>query len=60
MFIKYDISNNIGEEFVGNMQEKSFNTFQQCTESGELIYALDWQHESYLDEVRLEFQFTVS
>jgi hypothetical protein len=54
-FIKYDISDCYADELIRDFEEKSVMAFQQCTKPEELIYALDWQHECYLVDVRLEF-----
>jgi hypothetical protein len=54
-FIKYDISNCTAEELIRDFEEKSVKAFQRCTQPGELIYALDWQHDCYLVDARLEF-----
>jgi hypothetical protein len=54
-FIKYDISNCYAEELIRDFEDKSVMAFQQCTQPGELIYALDWEHECYLVDPRLEF-----
>lgn len=54
-FIKYDITKCHVEELFRDLEEKSVMAFQQCTQPGELIYALDWQHECYLVNARLEF-----
>ncbi|MWC27673.1 DUF2716 domain-containing protein [Paenibacillus sp. MMS18-CY102] len=54
-FITYDISNCCKEEFIRDFEEQAVVAFQQCTLPGELIYALDWQHEGYLVDARLEF-----
>lgn len=54
-FIKYDISNCYAEELIRDFEEKAVKAFQQCTRPGELIYALDWQHDCYLVNPSLEF-----
>lgn len=54
-FIKYDISDRYTEDLIRDFEEKSVNAFQQCTKPEELIYALDWQHDCYLVDARLEF-----
>ncbi|MFX3640068.1 MAG: DUF2716 domain-containing protein [Candidatus Pristimantibacillus sp.] len=54
-FIKYDISNSYTEDLIRDFEDKAVIAFQQCTQHGELIYALDWQHECYLVDARQEF-----
>ncbi|WP_376774520.1 DUF2716 domain-containing protein [Paenibacillus eucommiae] len=43
------------EELIRDFEKKSIMAFQQCTLPEELIYDLDWQHECYLVDTRLEF-----
>ena len=59
-FIKYDISECHDEELIRDLEVKSVKAFQQCTQQGERIYALDWQHDCYLFDARLEFPKHVS
>lgn len=54
-FIKYDTTDCYAEAFVRDFEDKAALTFQKCTQPGERIYVLDWQHECYLVDTRLEF-----
>jgi len=54
-FVKYDISNCYDEKLVRDFENKAVKAFQEITQPGELFYALDWQHECYWANPRLEF-----
>ncbi|WP_256762466.1 DUF2716 domain-containing protein [Cohnella sp. WQ 127256] len=52
-FITYDISN-YREEDIDDLTDKCVLAFKGSTQSNEYIYALDWQHESFLFNPHLE------
>ncbi|GLX68023.1 DUF2716 domain-containing protein [Paenibacillus glycanilyticus] len=54
-FIKFDISNCNADDLIRDFEVKLVKVFQLCTQPGEFIYALDWQHECYKVDPRLEF-----
>jgi hypothetical protein len=58
-FVTYDISQyvDLQHEFdiYDDLEEKALTTFKKITAHDEYIYALDWQHESYLMNPNLEF-----
>ncbi|MFB9328303.1 DUF2716 domain-containing protein [Paenibacillus aurantiacus] len=61
-FITYDIAEVYGkpyfEEYYLDLHEKMRCLFINCTLEREKIYALDWQHDCYLVDPRLEPDLT--
>ncbi|MFD0048180.1 DUF2716 domain-containing protein [Actinomycetes bacterium NPDC127524] len=59
-FIKYDISGFYGEsadlDAYDDLEEKALIAFKEITLVDEYILALDWQHECYWVNPRLEFE----
>ena len=59
-FITYDISIYFGDsddlEAYDDLEEKALLVFKENTLQDEYIYALDWQHECYWINPRLEFE----
>ncbi len=53
-FITYDISNNYDDSVLDEWYEISLKVMKECTGEEEFIYALDWQHESYLFNPHLD------
>lgn len=46
-YVIYDISKITEECYYDNDNDIITNAFINCTEQGELLYALDWQHEGF-------------
>ncbi|MEK3712004.1 DUF2716 domain-containing protein [Bacillus sp. FSL K6-1005] len=44
----FDVSINIDKETIDDLESKMLKAFQACTTPQETMYALDWQHESYV------------
>ncbi|WP_028596238.1 DUF2716 domain-containing protein [Paenibacillus assamensis] len=56
-FIVYDIAHLFGEDFEYlylDLENCILNAMIACSEENEYLYALDWQHESYLFNPRFE------
>ena len=47
-FITYDISMNYKDDIIDEWYDTAKKVLKECTSKNEFIYALDWQHKSYL------------
>ncbi|MCC9021921.1 DUF2716 domain-containing protein [Bacillus nakamurai] len=52
----FDITVNISEEAIDDLELKMLKAFKACTTQQETMYALDWQHESYIFYPHEQFQ----
>ncbi len=59
-FITHDVSDYFGDsadsDFYDDLEEKVLGAFKESTLANEYILALDWQHECYWINPRLEFE----
>ncbi|MGR6899512.1 DUF2716 domain-containing protein [Rummeliibacillus sp. BSL5] len=59
-YITYNVSGYFGDSSdlsaYDDLEEKVLDVFKECTILGEYILALDWQHECYWINPRLEFE----
>ncbi|AMX00325.1 DUF2716 domain-containing protein [Rummeliibacillus stabekisii] len=59
-YITYNVSGYFGDSSdlsaYDDLEEKVLDVFKECTMLGEYILALDWQHECYWINPRLEFE----
>lgn len=57
-YMKYDVSDiykdNKYEELYKDLEEKMENIFVECTKENEYVLALDWQHQCYYFNPRIE------
>jgi hypothetical protein len=53
-FITFDISDNYDDNILDEWYEIASKVIKECTDVEEYIYALDWQHESYLYNPHIE------